>query len=247
MKVIMLAMTLAMTLLCHNVAAQTPRSMEMFTCNLAEGKTMADVMAVAADWDVWADDNFSKGYTAYVMQPVLFTGADFPMDFIWLGVSDSPSDLGAVMDEFMSKGQDYAKRFDDASPCNSHSTWGSMALRPMAGLPKPVFLQVRACQMKPGVSWGQVRSTQIKIAQWMDDNNIPGGNYLWWPGTGFAIDSNVDYYNVWVTNSLAERGAGLEAFRENNWGEDSYQIAGEDSLASCDNWRVWHAQPVGGK
>ena len=67
------------------------------------------------------------------------------------------------------------------------------------------------------------------------------------PGTGSAIKSDIDFYNVWITQSLAERGEGLQIFGANDWGDESYHIAGDDSIAECDGWRIWHAQPVGGK
>jgi hypothetical protein len=223
------------------------KSMEMFACNYADGKGRQDVLNVAAEWDKWADSNFSEPYRAYMMTPLFFTKSDFPMDWIWLGVSDSPSQMGTVNDEWLAKGDKLQAKFDKVSPCMSHNYMGSMELRPYPQLGEAGYVQVRSCTMKPGVSWGQVRRTNMEIAEWMEEKGVPGGNYLWWPGTGSAIKSDIDFYNVWITQSLAERGEGLQIFGANDWGDESYHIAGDDSIAECDGWRIWHAQPVGGK
>ena len=93
------------------------KSMEMFACNYADGKGRQDVLNVAAEWDKWADSNFSEPYRAYMMTPLFFTKNDFPMDWIWLGVSDSPSQMGTVNDEWLAKGDKLQAKFDKVSPC----------------------------------------------------------------------------------------------------------------------------------
>jgi hypothetical protein len=52
---------------------------------------------------------------------------------------------------------------------------------------------------------------------------------------------------VWITESLEQRGAALDQFREiEGAGDTYYNIYGEDSLYTCDNARIYHATPVGG-
>ena len=61
----------------------------MFQCSFADGKDMGDVKKVASEWDSWVDGKFSDAYTAYIMQPVVYNGADFSIDYIWLGVAET--------------------------------------------------------------------------------------------------------------------------------------------------------------
>ena len=243
---LIISVSLVCLSVCQAWADDHRNTMEMYTCNYAEGKDHSDYMDVVGDWNKFAKSTFSEPYAGYVLTPVYAQKSDFPMDFIWLGVSGTPEQMGTLADEWMDKGSEFAKRFEEVAPCSSHSLWTSLTFReyPQAG--SSGYLQVRSCRMKPGVSGGQIRLTQEKIAAWMDEHEIPGGNYLWVPGLGAPIDSEVDFYNVWVTESLADRGRGAMAFGKNNWRDDFYQIAGDDSLAQCDNWRLWHAQPAGG-
>ena len=81
-----------------NAAAQGNRTaMEAFYCSFQDGKDMSDLKKVSAEWDSWADSNFSERYAGYVLTPVLATGSDFPFDFVWLGFSDNLATLGTVM------------------------------------------------------------------------------------------------------------------------------------------------------
>ena len=52
---------------------------------------------------------------------------------------------------------------------------------------------------------------------------------------------------MWITESLEQRGAALDQFREiEGAGDIYYNIYGEDSLYTCDNARIYYATPVGG-
>ena len=42
-------------------------ALEGIFCNYNKGKGLGDLKKVAADWDVWADENISSKYTAWVM------------------------------------------------------------------------------------------------------------------------------------------------------------------------------------
>ena len=69
-------------------------AIEAFYCSYQDGKDMSDLKKVSAEWDSWADSNFSERYAGYVLTPVLATGSDFPFDFVWLGFSDNLATLG---------------------------------------------------------------------------------------------------------------------------------------------------------
>ena len=57
----------------------------------------------------------------------------------------------------------------------------------------------------------------------------------------------MDFYAVLITESLEQRGAALDQFREiEGAGDTYYNIYGEDSLYTCDNARIYHATRVGG-
>ena len=92
----------SLTLADHHAAPQTA-ALEAVFCSFEKGKDMDDLLKVTAEWDKWIDSSDSKAYAAYVMQPVINTGADFPYDYFWLGVAKNHEALGQSADEWMKK------------------------------------------------------------------------------------------------------------------------------------------------
>ena len=221
------------------------RAMEFFACNFNDGKDMSDLMKVTEEWREFAEENFSETYQAGVMTPYLANGSDHPMDFIWVGFSMDQAALGTVADEWLAKGQKLQAKFDAVSTCDDHSFWRSLERRPFDGMGKPAFMQVRSCTAKENVVWNQLYRAQTETMKWFDENEIAGGNYVWIPRVGDARENDVTYYDVWVTASLAERGAAVEKMGKLDWNEFR-GIWGDGSLVECDNPRVWAIQPVGG-
>ncbi len=81
----------------------------------------------------------------------------------------------------------------------------------------------------------------------MTENELPGGIYRWGAGPGTAKDSKMDFYAVWITESLEQRGTALDKFREvEGAGDTYYNIYGDDNLYTCDNSRIYYGTPVGG-
>ena len=57
----------------------------------------------------------------------------------------------------------------------------------------------------------------------------------------------MDFYAVWITESLEQRGTALDNFRAiEGAGDAYYNIYGDDNLYTCDNSRIYYATPVGG-
>ena len=220
-------------------------AMEFYACSFNEGKDMSDMMKVTEEWQRFADKNFSESYQAGIMSPYLASMGDFPMDFIWVGFSEDQEKLGRVADEWLAKGQKLQAKFDAVAKCDAHSFWRTLERRPFENMGKPAFMQVRSCTAKEDVVWDQIYRAQIETMEWLDKNEIAGGNYVWIPRVGDAVDNETTYYDVWVTSSLAERGAAVEKMGTLDWSEFR-GIWGDGSLVDCDNPRVWAAQPVGG-
>ena len=84
----------------HHAAPRTA-ALEAFFCSFEKGKDMDDLLKVTAEWDKWIDTSDSKAYDAYVMQPVINTGSDFPYDYFWLGVAKNHEAMGQSSDEWI--------------------------------------------------------------------------------------------------------------------------------------------------
>jgi hypothetical protein len=217
-------------------------ALEMFQCSFADGKDMGDVKKVASEWDSWVDGKFSDAYTAYIMQPVVYNGADFSIDYIWLGVAESHQAMGRIKDQWFAQGAKMQKKFDAVAPCNASSLLTSMELKPYKNLGGPGYLQVNACELNEGVSYADVAAADKKWIGWMTDNDMALGAYRWFTGVGDARASTTDFYNIYIAESLEARGKAHDMMIKGGL-QVAQSLYGD--LMVCDKPRVWLAQPSG--
>lgn len=247
MKNIMIAVSFLVALISYPAYADDhmPRisALEMFQCSFADGKDVDDLKKVAAEWDGWVDGKFDDAYTAYIMQPVVYNGADFPIDYIWLGVAENHEAMGRIKDQWFTQGGKLQKKFDAVAPCNASSFLTSMELKPYANLGGAGYLQVNACELKDGVNYDDVAAADSKWVAWMTEKGMTLGAYRWFTGVGDARASTTDFYNIYVAESLEERGKAHDLMI-NGGGMQVAQSLYND-LMICDKPRVWMAQPSG--
>ena len=233
----------SLTLADHHAAPQTA-ALEAVFCSFEKGKDMDDLLKVTAEWDKWIDSSDSKAYAAYVMQPVINTGADFPYDYFWLGVAKNHEALGQSADEWMKKGGKIAAKFDAVAPCDTHILMTSQVIKPGNNNGKGGFAQISSCELKDGVDMMSLMAADKQWVSWMSDNEMPGGLVRWYGGVGEAKDSTTDFYSVYLAESLAQRGKAHDMMMAG--GGAALNSIYEDVM-TCDVPRVYHGTPVGGK
>ena len=225
-------------------AAPSSAALEAFFCNFEKGKDMDDLLKVTAEWDKWIDTSESNPYSAYIMQPVISTGADFPYDYFWLGVGQNHQAMGESADEWMKNGGKIAAKFDAVAPCDTHILMTSQIIKPGNNNGKGGFAQISACELKDGASMESLMAADKKWVSWMTDNKMPGGLARWFGGVGEARDSTTDFYSVYLAESLGQRGKAQDMMMAGGSAALS-SIYGD--LMTCDVPRVYHGTPVGGK
>jgi len=233
----------SLTLADHHAAPQTA-ALEAVFCSFEKGKDMDDLLKVTAEWDKWIDSSDSKAYAAYVMQPVINTGADFPYDYFWLGVARNHEALGQSADEWMKKGGKIAAKFDAVAPCDTHILMTSQVIKPGNNDGKGGFAQISSCELKDGANMMSLMAADKQWVSWMTDNEMPGGLVRWYGGVGEAKDSTTDFYSVYLAESLAQRGKAHDMMMAG--GGAALNSIYEDVM-TCDVPRVYHGTPVGGK
>ena len=233
----------SLTLADHHAAPQTA-ALEAFFCSFEKGKDMDDLLKATAEWDKWIDSSDSKAYAAYVMQPVINTGADFPYDYFWLGVAKNHEALGQSADEWMKKGGKIAAKFDAVAPCDTHILMTSQVIKPGNNDGKGGFAQISSCELKDGANMMSLMAADKQWVSWMTDNEMPGGLVRWYGGVGEAKDSTTDFYSVYLAESLAQRGKAQDMMMAG--GGAALNSIYEDVM-TCDVPRVYHGTPVGGK
>ena len=227
----------------HHAAPRTA-ALEAFFCSFEKGKDMDDLLKVTAEWDKWIDTSDSKGYEAYVMQPVINTGADFPYDYFWLGIAKNHEAMGQSSDEWMKKGGKIAAKFDAVAPCDTHIFMTSQVVKPGNNNVKGGFAQISSCELKEGANMGTLMVADKQWVSWMTDNDMPGALMRWFGGVGEAKDSTTDFYSVYLAESLAQRGKAHDMMMA---GGGAALSSIYDDVMTCDVPRVYHGTPVGGK
>ena len=76
---------------------------EIYTCSYAEGMGPADLDAVIAKWNTWADEREMNDYSAWTLTP-FFAGPEQEFDVIWMGVTETGQAMGAAQDDWIANG-----------------------------------------------------------------------------------------------------------------------------------------------
>ena len=215
--------------------AQDRAAMESYACNYVDGKGRDDLMAVAAKWDKWASENNPAPYRAYVLTPIFATFEEVP-EAVWIGFSPTSAQLGAVADTWLSEGGDLIAEFDSVVKCGAHTLGGSRMVKAYENAGEAGIVQLSACTRNDGVSWAQVAKADKAWADYMTEHDLPGGSYRWGAGPGTAKESKMDFYSVWITESLEQHGSAWDKFGQiETAAQDMCAIYGDDNLYTCDN------------
>lgn len=242
--VVLLALLASSYSLADDHAAPPTAALEAFFCNFEKGRDMGDLMKVTSEWDKWMDSNSPEAYNAFVMSPVVNTGADFPNDYFWLGVAKNHEAMGNLNDFWMANGGKLADKFDAVAPCDTHIYMTSQILRPGENAGQAGFAQISACELKEDANMATLMAADKKWVSWMDENNMPGGLLRWYGGVGEARDSTTDFYSVYVADTLAQRGKAHDMMIA---GGAQVLSSIYDDVMDCDVPRIYYGNPVGGK
>ena len=129
MKALGQSLALATLLLGSASAVLADTAQEVFICKLNDGKTMADLNKVIADFKQMIV-KFSGGdkYQAWLLTP---TAADDLSTIVWVGEMPDGAGLAALQDEYRTSeaGQKQDKKFRGVITCKSRSIWNSERLK----------------------------------------------------------------------------------------------------------------------
>ena len=217
-------------------------ALEIYQCNFAEGKTIADIRRVSAKWDKWADSNYSVPYAGYLLTPFYQKKSDFPFDLAWLGVAENFVSLGQAQDEWAEKGGRLQVEFDSVSPCHNHAAYYSFTVRRPENQTPNGYLTIRGCNNKEDSTLEKFAAANAKLNKYLDDNNQNSGIYYWFAGAGSGIDQPYDYLEVTSVSTLKEWGAWPDRSLSGNPAPNDLE-----ELRSCDTPRVYTVEYAGSK
>lgn len=95
--------------------------------------------------------------------------------------------------------------------CGARTLTGSRTIRASKAAAEAGIVQLRSCTAYDGVSWGQITRAYQPRTDFMTENDLPDGTYYWSAGPGAAKDPKIDFYAIWITESLQQRqGTGCD-------------------------------------
>ncbi len=110
-------------------AALADTTQEVFVCKLKEGKTMADLKKVIADWkQMVVKLKGGDKYQAWLLTPM---AADDLADIVWVGEMPDEAALAAVNTDYRTSeaGRTQDQKFSSVITCKSRSVWNSEKLK----------------------------------------------------------------------------------------------------------------------
>ena len=205
--------------------------MEIFACNLNDGKTMADFNAATEAWSEWADERDIDSYWAGVLLPYYYGPAQGNFDVAWLGAWNSGASMGAGTDAWLSEGGEIGAQFAAAATCEAHGGFAVTNIYEGNGLDDDggIVMAFQDCTAS-----GDIWPALDAWAEYAEEAGFEGGRWLLSPVYGDG-SAEFDFKIVTVNHDFTEVGTDWDLWAQHyrKWAE----LSGE--TLSCDEARVY--------
>jgi len=227
---------------CSNGEAQDEEEdavapVEIYACNYTDGHGPADLDAVSAKWNTWADGQGLNDYTAWTLTK-FYSGPDQEFDFLWLGVSPTAQALGAAQDDWLANGGEVGAEFQRISTCDGHTNFAAVQFKEPAERddPSSVVISFSDCNIEDGKNFSD--HVAPAITAWAEHRTAQGsraGHWVLFPAYGGGGEE-FDFKYVASYANLEEQGVDYDS-----WDEDKNRELFE-GVVDCDSSRVYNAQ-----
>ncbi len=227
---------------CNNGVAEDEEDqgaipVEVYSCKYNDGMGPADLDAVVAKWNAWADERGMNDYSAWTLTP-FYAGPDQDFDVIWMGVAKTAQGLGAAQDDWLANGGELAAEFDRVSPCDSHSNFAALEFKAPPDNDDPpdnVVISFSDCNIEDGKSFAN--DVAPAIAAWAEFRAAQGseaGHWVFFPVYGGGGE---EYDFKYVTGHRSYEQQGIDY---DNYDPDKAREL-FSGLLDCDSSRVYNA------
>jgi len=214
-------------------------AVELYACSFAEGKGPADLEAVNAKWNKWADDHEVTDYAAWGLTPYFYS-PNQEFDMLWIGVTPNGTSMGAAQDAWIADGGELQAEFDNVAPCASHTLYAALQFKapPERDGPSRVFLSFSNCSIGEGKDFADVAPALTAWSEFRASQDSTAGMWALFPVYGGGGE---EFDFKWVTGygSLEEQGNDFDSYDP-----DKAQEIFPMGLLSCDSSRVYIADSI---
>ncbi len=209
---------------------------EIYTCSYAEGMGPADLDAVIAKWNAWADEREMNDYSAWTLTP-FYAGPEQEFDVIWMGVTETGQAMGAAQDDWIANGGELQAMFDRVAPCDAHGLFAAVQFKepPDREDSSSVVVSFRDCKIADGKSFADdVAPAMAAWAEFRTGHGSTAGHWAFFPAYGGGGEE-YDFKAVGSYGSHAEHGTDWDNFDP----DKAREIFG--GVSDCDSARVYNA------
>jgi hypothetical protein len=221
----------------HEGDGDGPAPVELYTCKYAEGKGPADLDAVVAKWNAWADGREVSDYSAWTLTP-FYAGENQDFDIAWMGTAPTGQALGTALDDWIANGAEMQAAFDSVVPCDSHSMFAAIQFKepPQRDDPSKVFISFSDCSIGEGKSFTDDLAPALTAwSEYRSGQGSTAGYWVFFPVHGGGGEE-FDFKFIASFGSLAEQGTDFD-----NYDSGKARELLPAGLVDCDSSRVYIA------
>ncbi|HSG58801.1 MAG TPA: hypothetical protein VLA06_04665 [Woeseiaceae bacterium] len=219
-----------------SVGPATP--LELWACKYNDGKGPADLDAVAAKWNAWADDQGFEDYGAWTLVPY-YAGPDQDFDVLWLGGSASAQALGKAQDTWLAKGGKVMDAFNELWNCDAHANYAVLRYKqpPERENPANVVISFSDCNLSEGTAYDDFSASLSEWGKYREEHGSTSGMWVFMPAYGGGGEE-FDFKVVAAWQNLEDQGTDYDQYSKEGWKKARELFTGK---ASCDSSRVYLA------
>jgi len=213
---------------------------EIYACNYNEGMGPADLDAVSAKWNAWADGQGLNDYTAWTLMPFYF-GENQDFDFLWLGVSPTAQAMGAAQDDWLANGGEIGAEFQRISTCDGHSNFAAVEFKAPPEREDPsdnIVISFSDCNIAEGKNFDDDVAPAIRAwTEYRTETGSEAGRWVLFPAYGGGGEE-FDYKSVTAHQNYEAKGADWDTYSAGGYKKAGKLFRG---VGSCDSSRVYNA------
>lgn len=213
------------------------RPLEMWACTFKDRKDQDDMdeaYAMFADGDA--------PYAAFQLNPYFVGDRREDFDFIFIGVWESGSAMGADMATYLGNADDEAgQAWDETVDCASLMFASTRIQAPQPGEDGTFVLAISDCNVGKGHSNGQAAGAIGRFNAYRVANGMEVGTILWYPVAGGG-GAEFDFKLVSAFTGPQHWGDYFSWYVDH----EAYNVQGQimDGIVSCDESRIYTGRTI---
>ncbi len=218
-------------------ASESVVPVEIYACTYNEGMGPANLDAVTAKWNAWADGPGINDYTAWILTK-FYSGSEQEFDYLWLGVSPTAQALGAAQDDWLATGGEIAAEFEKLGPCDGHSNFAAVNFKQPPDREDPldnVVISFSDCNIAEGKGFADDVAPAIRAwAEFRTETGSEAGHWVLFPAYGGGGE---EFDFKWVVSHQNHEAQGVD------WDQYDPELDTKlfDGVLDCDSSRVYNA------